>query len=148
MIIIRPDVERGAQDAQRHWGVPACAGLAQCILESQEFKYEPANSNNGLGIQALPGLPSVAATSFEYIHGVREPVVEHFAKFISIEQAFFEWGRLLATNKAYAKAFAVKNDWHAFILAMGPVYATAPNYANILIGIVIANDLAKYNVAA
>jgi len=147
MTVLSNEIVQGAQAAEKTWGVPACIGLSQCILESQGFKLMPVGSNNGLGIQALSGLPSVAAPSFEYIHGVREPVVEHFAKFTSIADAFYEWGKLLATNPVYADAFAARDDWITFILRMAPHYATAPNYAAILIEIVKANNLNQYNLS-
>jgi len=145
-LIIDPSAIASAQDSRRRWGVPADVSLAQFGVESAWGRLEPAGSNNPFGIQRLPGLPYVSANSFEYRNGARVAVVENFAKFASLEQAFEEHGKLIATNPAYRKAMAVKDDSQAFANALTGVYATAPNYGRALIAIMREFNLAQYEV--
>lgn len=144
MFKVPADLVEAAQAAQRKWKVWASVSLAQYGIESAWGTKEPKGSNNGFGIQALPGLPSVAARSFEYRHGVRVNVTEHFAVFKSVADAFDKHGELIATNKAYAKAMATTTA-QDFVKALGPVYATAPTYATVILGIMRENNLEEYD---
>ncbi len=143
---IAPEVIAAAQAAQKKWGVPASVSLAQYGIESGWGRFEPPNSNNGFGIQALAGLPSVAAASHEFRGGKLVPVIEHFAVFASVADAFDKHAELLATARAYRYAMAVSNNPDQFAETMGPVYATAPHYAETLIGLMHADDLYRYDV--
>ena len=146
--MVKPEAIAAAQAAQKKWGVPASVSLAQYAIESDWGTKEPPGSNNGLGIQALPGLPSVASVSFEYRAGKRIDLVEHFAKFVSVEQCFDKHGELLATNRAYRYAMAQKDNPRQFAHCLQGVYETAPGYDTILIRIMDSNDLYQYDVAA
>ena len=103
---VAPDIVAAAQAAQKKWGVPSSVAIAQYGLESGWGGYMPANSNNPFGIQELPGLPSVAANSHEFRNGQLVPVVEHFAVFKDIADAFDQHAKLLATYRAYRYAMA------------------------------------------
>lgn len=143
---LTPDVIAAAQGAARKWRVPASVSLAQYAVESGWGKYMPAGSNNPFGIQALPGLPSVAAISHEYRNGQLVQVTEYFAKFASIADAFDKHGELLATARAYRAAMVFADNPNAFVAAMAPVYATAPNYASALLSIMRGSNLYQYDV--
>lgn len=143
---ILPEVISAAQASRRKWLVPASISLAQYGVESAWGRYEPAGSLNGFGIQKLAGLPSVAAASHEYRSGVLVPVIEYFAKFASVADAFDEHAKLLATNPVYAPAMAVANDPKAFAHALLHRYATAPNYDTALINLMDEDNLYQYDV--
>ena len=140
-----------AQLAQAKWGPPACVALAQYFIESACGKLEPPGSHNGLGIQALPGLPSVLCLSHEYINGVYEPKEEKFAKFANDNEEFDHWGRLLATNTrvmAYKLAMAHCDSWRDFVHYMSMAYSTTPTYEQAVINIITKYGLDQYNVTS
>jgi flagellum-specific peptidoglycan hydrolase FlgJ len=145
---IAPEIVAAAQAAQKKWGVPSSVALAQYGLESGWGRYTPPGSNNFFGIQALPGLPSVAANSHEFRDGRLVPVVEHFAVFKDANDAFDRHAELLATYRAYRYAIAQKDNPVAFAEALTGVYATAPHYGDILIGIMKSQNLQQYDVKA
>lgn len=142
--MISQDLITAAQAAQRKWKVWASVSLAQYGIESAWGTREPKGSNNGFGIQALHGLPSVEADSFEYINGVRTPKTEHFAVFKSVADAFDKHGELLATNPAYKEAMATTTA-KAFVVAMAKKYATAPTYADTILGLMRSDNLEQYD---
>lgn len=142
--MISQELITAAQAAQRKWKVWASVSLAQYGIESAWGTREPKGSNNGFGIQALHGLPSVSAESFEYVNGVRTPKTEHFAVFKSIADAFDKHGELLATNSAYKEAMATTTA-KAFVVAMAKKYATAPTYADTILGLMRSDNLEQYD---
>lgn len=142
--MITKELIDAAQAAQKKWKVWASVSLAQYGIESAWGTKEPKGSNNGFGIQQLPGLPWVSAYSFEYRHGVKVGVMEKFAIFKSIEDAFDKHGELIATNKEYSGAMATTNA-QDFVKVLGPVYATAPTYAEVILGLMRADSLEQYD---
>jgi flagellum-specific peptidoglycan hydrolase FlgJ len=148
--MVTQELIQGAQAAQRKWRVWASVSLAQYGIESAWGTKEPKGSNNGFGIQALPGLPFVTAESFEYRHGVKVGVTERFAVFKSVADAFDKHGELIATGKKqngeliYAAAMATTNA-EDFVKALAPVYATAPDYATALLALMRADNLCQYD---
>lgn len=144
MAKIAQELVTAAQAAQRKWKVWASVSLAQYGIESAWGTKEPKGSNNGFGIQRLPGLPFVSAQSFEYKHGVRVPETENFAVFKSVADAFDKHGELIATNKVYAKAMATTNV-KDFVEEMAKEYASAPNYATVILGLIRADNLEEYD---
>ena len=143
---VAPEIVAAAQAAQKKWGVPASAAIAQYGLESGWGRYMPADSNNPFGIQELPGLPSVAANSHEFRNGQLVPVVEHFAVFKDIADAFDQHAKLLATYRAYRYAMAQVSNSDKFAEALTGVYATAPHYGDILVNIMKTMDLYQYDL--
>lgn len=148
-------VIKAAQNAQRKWGTPACVALAQYSIESSCGRFEPPNSNNGLGIQAIEGCPSVTAMSHEWRNGKLVPVEEQWAKFESDEEEFDRWGWLIATRnvRAYKLAMAHLDNWQDFARSMSMAYSTtqeangaSANYYDTVVKIVNKYNLTKYNV--
>lgn len=147
MPTISPQAAEAAHAAQRKWAVPASVSLAQYIVESGGGVHEPANSNNPFGIQAAAGQPYVSAASHEYRNGVMVPVVERFRKFASLEEAFDEHARLLATARPYRHAMALVHDPNKFAQALTGVYATAPHYGDALVHTMQVYGLYQYDIA-
>lgn len=127
-----PDIAALAQAEQDKYGIPAEVTLAQYKLESNNGKRMPAGSNNPFGIKAQKGKPYVESETTEVINGVTEHLTQRFRKFDSIQDAFEEHARLLATNPVYEKARKVENDPKAFADALTGSYATDPNYGKKL----------------
>jgi hypothetical protein len=119
--------------------------LAQYGVESAWGRFEPANSNNGFGIQRLPGLPYVSALSHEFRGGRMISVVENFAKFDSVAEAFDKHAELIATNRAYAVCMTKKTA-ESFAISLTGIYATAPNYGAALVSLMRTENLEQYDV--
>jgi hypothetical protein len=131
--------------ARRKWGVPVSVTLAQWALESDWGSAMPAESNNPFGIKAGSGqLSSDAATEEESPDGTRVTIIGKFRKFSTLEQAFDEHAKLLATNPVYAGAMANKDDPDKFADGLKK-YATASNYTMSLRYWMKVYDLYQYD---
>lgn len=65
-----------------------------------------------------------------------------------MEDAIKDWCVLMTEEPAYADALAEwENTWsvEAFVMAMAPVYATDPDYADKIISTINANDLMRFD---
>jgi hypothetical protein len=139
------DVIAAAKASQKTWKIPAAITLAQWALESNWGKAMPAGSNNPFGIKAAAGEPYVEAHTREVIHGKSIRIVAKFRKFASLNDAFDQHGRLLATGAPYAHARTLVGDPDAFADALTGVYATDPNYGAALKKIMKAHNLYQYD---
>lgn len=144
---LTPELIAAAQTAQRKWGVPASVSLAQFGLESGWGEHMPPGSNNPFGIKVIPGQPFVAVPTHEFIGGRFVTVTAKFAAYVSFAEAFDAHARLLATHPIYADAMAKLPDVNEFAVAMAMHYATDPNYAGKLIGLMRMGNLYQYDVA-
>ncbi|PTQ64502.1 mannosyl-glycoprotein endo-beta-N-acetylglucosaminidase [Sphingomonas sp. PP-CE-3G-477] len=152
---IAPDLILGAIEAQRMYGVPASVSLAQWALESGWGKSMPAGSNNPFGMKARANEtgPIVTARTREvYTAGPKKGqeyyITTAFRKFADMAEAFGEHAKLVGTAPVYAKARAKLPDVDAYVDALGPIYATDPNYAKLIKSIMKSNDLYQYNEVA
>lgn len=145
---VPPDVVAAARAAEAKYGVPASVTLAQWALESANGKRMPAGSNNPFGIKAKPNQPFVEAMTTEHINGKDVRMMQKFAKYASLEEAFDAHGRLLAKGSAYANARAVSNDPSKYADALTGKYATDPNYGAKLKAIMTQQSLQAGLVAA
>lgn len=143
---IPADVIAAARASQAKWKVPASISIAQWAVESNWGK-SLSGKNNPFGIKALPGLTSTPRWTWEHINGQNIRMVQNFADFKSLTDAFDQHGKLLGTSRYYTKARATKTA-DAFANALTGIYATAPNYGATLISIMKANNLYQYDKAA
>jgi hypothetical protein len=139
------DVIAAAQASQTTWKIPAAITLAQWALESNWGKSMPIGSNNPFGIKAAPSQPYVEAGTREVIKHKSVRVLAKFRKFASLNEAFDQHGRLLATGLPYAHARTLVSNPDAFADALTGVYATDPNYGTLLKKIMKAHNLYKYD---
>ncbi|MBV8564930.1 MAG: glucosaminidase domain-containing protein [Methylobacteriaceae bacterium] len=139
------DVVSAAQLSHGKWEVPASVTLAQWALESNWGKAMPAGSNNPFGIKASAGQAFVEARTREVINGQSVVIMAEFRKFASLDEAFDQHGRLLATSSFYIRAMAVRDDPNAFADALTGVYATAPNYGAVLRGLMKSYKLTRFD---
>src|ERR1017187_3766733 len=105
----------------------------------------PAGSNNPFGIKASAGEPYVEASTREVIGGKDVTVMAKFRKFSSMNDAFDQHGRLLATAGPYAHARTLVSNPDAFADALTGVYATDPNYGTSLKRIIKTYKLHQYD---
>lgn len=145
-----PDVIAAAQKAQKDWLVPAAVSLAQFAMESGYGKHMPPGSNNPFGIKAHGDQPSVTVKTREVDkHGHSYYIEAAFRKFTSFQEAFDEHARLLATAPVYAPAMEAWSkppyDLDGGVRLMARHYATAPDYATVLLSIIHSQNLQRYD---
>jgi hypothetical protein len=129
---IPPEITAAAMDSEAKYGIPASVTIAQWKLESNSGKNMPTGSNNPFGIKAKAGQPFVESMTTEVINGQSKRIMQRFAKFDSLQDAFEAHAKLLATSGAYKEARNHENDPNAFADALTGVYATDPMYGSKL----------------
>jgi hypothetical protein len=144
-IQIPANVITAAQAAQRAWKIPAAVTISQWALESSWGRSMPTGSNNPFGIKAVGNQPFVTASTKEFEGGKWVTIQAKFRKFDSLDDAFDEHGKLLATAKPYGDARKHQDDPDAFADALTGVYATDPDYGGKLKRTMKAHDLYKYD---
>jgi len=148
---VTPDIIAAAQASQAKWGIPAAISLAQYGIESAWGTREPPGSNNGFGIKAVAGQPSITVPTREFEGGRYVTIDAAFAVYPSVAGAFDAHAELLATSHYYAAARAAISggitdaSTDAFANALTGVYATAPNYGASLIALMKVDNLYQYD---
>ena len=142
-----PTAVDAALATQRKYGVPAAVTLGQYGLESSFGKRMPAGSNNPFGIKETSGQPYVEAETTEVVNGVSKRVMQRFAKYDSLADAFDAHGKLLATGSAYAEARKHADDPAAYAAALTGKYATDPQYGAKLQAMMGSTALQQANAA-
>lgn len=126
-------------------GIPASIKMAQACLESSNGNSELSQkSNNHFGIKCKSNWTGKTVL---YDDDHRN---ECFRKYKSVEDSYRDHTNFLVGNPRYAELFALAPDdyesWAKGLKKCG--YATAPNYANLLIKIIEENQLYRldYNI--
>jgi flagellum-specific peptidoglycan hydrolase FlgJ len=131
--------------SQMRWRVPASVTIAQWVVESAWGAAVPAGSNNPFGIKATADQPSVDGLTREVVNGQFVSTTAKFRAFSSVEEAFDEHGRLLATGAPYRAAMKNAKDANAFADALNGVYATDPNYSFTLKWVIQTYGFERYD---
>jgi flagellum-specific peptidoglycan hydrolase FlgJ len=139
------DIIDAAVTSQRHWNVPASVTLAQWVVESAWGASVPPGSNNPFGIKAGPDQPSVESATREVISGTSVAVTARFRAFSSLNEAFDEHGRLLATSPSYTNAMKNIGNPEAFADALNGIYATDPEYSTTLKWVIQTYNFIRYD---
>jgi flagellum-specific peptidoglycan hydrolase FlgJ len=157
-------IAEGSVAVEQEFGVPAELCAAQCILESGWLTKAPGN--NPFGIKARTGEPSVAVTTTEYVSPseiarlqragkqvlatdevsggkIKATIIDDFAAYESITDAFLAYGRLMSKGRYFAprlERFQQHRSLDQLLADMSgkdglPPYATAPNYAQSILQI-------------
>jgi flagellum-specific peptidoglycan hydrolase FlgJ len=130
---------------ERATELPAELTVAQWVIESNWGSRQPGN--NCFGIKAYAGCYGIQLLqTTEVINGVRTQVIEKFATFPTLAACFAKHASLITRGKPYAQAWAhykISHDLQTLILEVARVYATDPNYANILLRILAMPDVQK-----
>jgi flagellum-specific peptidoglycan hydrolase FlgJ len=143
VVVIPPSVITGAQLAMKMTGIPASVTIAQWAIESG-WGARVTGTYNVFGIKAVQGQSSTACASHEVINGERVPVTAYFANYGSLAEAFVAHARVLM-GLPYMAARKCLPDVEAFVDKMAPVYATDPNYASLVMKIIIQHNLTQYD---
>ena len=133
-----------AVEAAKATGLPAHFIIGQAALESgwgsREIKgHGGANSHNLFGVKAGRSWDGnvAAVKTTEFVHGVKQKVVDKFRSYASYAEAFMDYANLLKSNPRFSKVLEAGNDPHAFATGLQKAgYATDPAYASKLTRII------------
>ena len=139
------DCIAAAQAADRRWGVFASVSLAQWALESG-WGDRLTGRNNPFGIKALWSQPGTMCETHEVVDGKPCPTHARFRDFDSLDDAFGAHARLIATGAPYKEAMAHKGELDAFVRLMGARYATDPDYAAKIMGLIADEGFTQFDV--
>lgn len=131
-----------AVEVSRRTGIPHQLIIAQAALESGWGKREIRRENgqpsyNLFGIKATPDWKGDTAeiTTTEYINGVAQKVKAVFRVYRSYTDALHDYSALLVRNSRYQNVRLAKTPEQAAFALQDGGYATDPQYAKKLIGI-------------
>lgn len=147
---IPSDVIAAAQASHAKYfplGPYASVSLAQWAIESA-WGRSMSGRNNAFGIKATPaqiaaGQATVRWTQ-EFYDGAYHKVEQYFADYPDMTGAFDAHAKLLATSPIYVEAQRATNV-QDYVTAMAKHYATAPNYASVIMGVIHSNLLTQYD---
>lgn len=137
------DIVVCAQNCQKTYGLWASLSLAQYATESA-WGSRCTGKYNYFGIKAKTG--SLVWTH-EYVNGKSIPEQQIFADYNSPQEAFNAHAELLTSPTGhYAKALPTIGNLEAYVKAIGPIYATDPNYAAEILNLIHSNQLTQYDI--
>jgi flagellum-specific peptidoglycan hydrolase FlgJ len=137
------DIVICAQNCQKKYGLWASLSLAQWALESA-WGSRTTGKYNYFGIKAKTG--SLIWTH-EYVNGKSIAIQQTFADYDSPQDAFNAHAELLTSPSGhYAKALPAIGNLEAYVKAIGPIYATDPNYAESILNLIHSNQLTQYDI--
>ena len=134
-----------AQACQRTSGIPASFTLAQAALESGWGAKAPGCNLFGIKADKLWKGPVVMVSTHEVIAGKRIGIDDAFRCYKNYGEALADRAAFFKRNPRYAKCFAetTGHGWARAVAAAG--YATAPNYADILIAVMDGRNMTRYD---
>ncbi|MFY2605080.1 flagellar assembly peptidoglycan hydrolase FlgJ [Achromobacter ruhlandii] len=135
-------MSRAATLASQQSGVPARLIMGQAALESgwgqREIKHEDGRTSYNLfGIKAGPSWKGkvVNVLTTEYEDGVAKKVTQPFRAYSSYEESFADYARLIGNSPRYESVTQARNEIEAARRIQSAGYATDPQYAQKLIGV-------------
>ena len=139
-------VGQHAQGAMAQTKVPASVTVAQAIVESGWGKATIGTARNLFGIKGRGPAGSVQAPTKEFINGKWITVNAQFAAYDSFEQSILEHAQFFVRNRRYAEALRHTGDPDRFAREIHKAgYATAPNYADVLISLMRRYNLYRFD---
>ncbi len=131
-----------AIDKMQDYGIPASITLAQGILESGNGGSRLAvEGNNHFGIKCGSGWNGARITHNDDAQG------ECFRKYSTVEESYDDHSKFLSSSERYSSLFKLSSSdytgWANGLQRAG--YATNPEYAELLIGIIEREELHKYD---
>ncbi|CAB3923947.1 flagellar assembly peptidoglycan hydrolase FlgJ [Achromobacter ruhlandii] len=135
-------MSRAATLASQQSGVPARLIMGQAALESgwgqREIKHEDGRTSYNLfGIKAGASWKGkvVNVLTTEYEDGVAKKVTQPFRAYSSYEESFADYARLIGNSPRYESVTQARNEIEAARRIQSAGYATDPQYAQKLIGV-------------
>ena len=125
--------------------------LAQWAVESAYGRAQ-SGKNNFFGIKAnaaqIAAGKATACRTREFIDGEYQTEVLYFADYASLQECFDAHATLLTEPSlkwAYGECWTAPTP-QAYAIALGKHYATAPNYPEVLMGVINQWSLTQYDV--
>ncbi len=141
-----------AQAVMAEYGVPASVGTAQSILESNWGRSSLSqNDKNYFGFKCTsasnPGPIAIGCHNYptQECTPTCHTVNAYFRVYASMKDSFRDYGRLLSTSSLYAPAFQYVDNPDQFAREIARHYATDPDYANKVIGLMQTWNLYRFN---
>lgn len=131
------------KNAYRQTGILPSVQLAQWALESA-WGAKTTGRFNFFGIKALAGEPHTTCWTHEVVNGKLMPCQQDFRDYISADEGFLAHADLL-TRGRYAADAPLKPSYQAFCRAIGPIYATDPDYGDKLIHLIQVERFDQYD---
>ena len=132
------------------YNLPPSAVIAQAALESGWGKYT-IGEYNLFGRKAVSGDNYEVVETEEYIEGEVVTICDRFKLYDSLLEAIDDWCILITQEPVYLPAWGIwcaTGDVEQFVYALGPVYATDPEYAQKVMATIRANGLTQYDSEA
>jgi flagellum-specific peptidoglycan hydrolase FlgJ len=127
-------------------GFPAGITVAQAALESNWGASQLArDAQNYFGIKAHGGRPFIELPTTEFVAGKALHVTARFTRYVSMEDCFTDRDAIIARVSVYKEARAAIADPEAFARALAKHWATDPAYAEKLLHIYRAENLAAFD---
>ena len=151
-IVFIKNIADAAMESMGHTGVPASVTIAQAILESGWGASMLAReANNFFGVKARQDAHYVEMKTTEFEHGVPVAGMAKFAYYASVAESFRAHALLLCTLPRYKPAMEVCGtgvvghaaEFARQLQACG--YSTNPNYAELLMQLVLTYNLTQYD---
>lgn len=134
-----------AKKVKAKWGVPVSVVIAQSAQETGWGRYVKDNAYFGVK-GAAPGGKSARFGTTEVIGGKVVHIQANFRAYKDYDEAAEDYGKYLAENKRYKKCFEFQSEPIRFVQELAKAgYATDPNYAKEIIGIIAGSGLEKYD---
>jgi flagellum-specific peptidoglycan hydrolase FlgJ len=129
---------------------PAELSMAQWALESGWGAHSPGN--NCFGIKAYSGCYGVQSLiTNEFYNGAMHREPRAFATFEHLSDCFIKHAQLITGGLPYRDAWAKYKEnanVEQLIYGIAHIYATAPNYASILLGLIAQKNIKDALAAA
>lgn len=138
----------GALAVQTKYGIPASFTLAQAALESGWGESQLArDARNLFGVKADAAWhgPTYNLGTREFLNGKNVMVAASWRKYASWSECLDDRAQFFKKNRRYAACFnqTTGEGWALTVAAAG--YATDPNYAKALIGVMNGRNLQRFD---
>lgn len=150
MNLFPPEVIAAAQASHKLYyprGPFPSVSLAQWAIESDYGKVQ-SGKNNFFGVKATPEQISAKQATVrwtkEYWGGEYHVVEQWFADYPDEQGSFDAHAKLLSFSPFYVEAQHATNV-HDYVVAMAKHYATAPNYAEVILNLIATGNLEQYD---
>jgi hypothetical protein len=134
----------GAQETMRNCGILSSLTIAQAALESGWGAHAPGNNLFGIKANGWSGRTQVLKTK-EYIGGETVVTYQLFRVYSSWAQSVDDHASFLLKHRRYKNVIGVRDYRTACRLIQQDGYATSPEYALVLIGLIEKYQLNLYD---
>lgn len=134
-----------ARAAAKEFGVPVSITLGQAALESSWGVKAPGNNYFGVKADKSWAGPVVTFGTHEHLAGKDVAMPDKFRAYSTLDESVRDHAKFIKENPRYAPCFAEK-DFAGWARALQAArYATAPNYADMLIAVINGRKMQQYD---